>query len=284
MIKLGLIGYPLKHTLSPVMHNSAMCEMGISGVYLALEIQPEKLEDAVKGLSALKFLGFNVTIPYKVDVMKFLDNITEEANMVGAVNTVSIYPSGKMVGDNTDVYGFISTFSQEDKAFIKDKNAAIIGAGGASRAVGAALIKLGVTSIDLYDINLDTAHTTGNVISKAANGKVKVNVNSIKNINIDNVSLLINASPVGMHPNTNIMSINEGLLEHLNENAIVFDLIYRPFETQLLKKAKGIGLKTYNGTEMLVQQGAKALELWLNEKVPVNIMRESLLDTLKNEW
>lgn len=283
MIKLGVIGYPLKHTLSPVMHNAALSAMGIPGVYLTFEVTPDSLEDAIDGLKALGFMGYNVTIPFKVKIMDYLDSITDEAQLVGAVNTVIIYPSRITIGDNTDIYGFMSSFKEEDKQFLKTKNAAIIGAGGASRAVGCGLIRMGLTKIDIYDVNLEIAQKTYTILSNLAKEKVEITANNIKDINLNDVQLLINASPVGMYPNVNHTPVESDLLDNLDPKAIVYDLVYYPQETVLLKTAKHKDFKTYNGVEMLVKQGARSLGIWTGQEVPISVMRSSLLEVLKDE-
>lgn len=281
MIKLGVIGYPLKHTLSPVMHNPALKKLGLEGIYLPFEIEPGRLEEAAKGFVALGFRGYNVTIPYKVDIMPYLDTITKEAQSVGAVNTVIIDAAGKTTGDNTDVYGFVASLSEEDQQKLKGTHAVIIGAGGASRAVATGLIQLGAAKISLYDMSLGAAEATKAVLDTIDGSSTTIEAKSIDSIDITGASILVNANPVGMHPNVDQTAINTDLLDSMNNHGIVFDLIYRPAETLLLKTAKEKGFTTYNGVEMLVQQGAKALEKWVNKPVPVDVMRNNLIEALK---
>lgn len=204
--------------------------------------------------------------------------------MVGAVNTVIIYPSRKTIGDNTDIFGFVSSFDEEDKTFLKGKNAAIIGAGGASRAVGAGLIKMGLSKIDLYDIQIENAQGTYKQLSKYAGKDTIITTNNIQNLNLDNVHLLVNASPVGMFPDNHLSPIDLKIFDKLDKQCIVYDLIYRPQQTQFLRHAKINKLKIYNGVEMLLRQGAKSLEIWTGEKAPIDVMRKSLLEVLKDEW
>jgi shikimate dehydrogenase len=283
MISLAVIGHPLKHTLSPIMHNAALEQMAIPGVYLPLEVNPDDLKNAVHGLTALGFVGYNVTIPFKMSIIPFLDDITEEARMVGAVNTVIIYPSRKTLGDNTDIIGFMETFSDEEKEFLKGKKASIIGSGGASRAVGAGLIKMGLSEINMYDIKPEMATATCEHLTSIAEGKTRITANEIASIDLTDIHLLVNASPVGMHPHDHQCPIEKEVLQKLDQKAIVFDLIYRPQKTVLLKWAAHYNLKTYNGAEMLVRQGARSLEKWVNQEVPVGLMREKVLEALENE-
>jgi shikimate dehydrogenase len=283
MIKLGVIGYPVKHTLSPVMHNAALAEMSIPGVYLPFEVDPDSLRDAVKGLSVLDFQGYNVTIPFKVSIMDLIDDITEEASLIGSVNTVIIYPSRKTLGANTDIFGFMETFSNEDKELLKGNKAAVLGAGGASRAIGVALCKMGLKEVALYDVYPEKAEDTCKHLNKISFNDTQFKPDDVKNVNLEGVKLLVNASPVGMHPNDHQYPLDREHIECLDKKSIVFDLIYRPQKTVLLKYAEFNGLKVYNGSEMLVRQGAKSLEMWVNQEVPVDIMRDKVIESLENE-
>lgn len=283
MIKLGVIGYPLKHTLSPVMHNVALKILEIDGIYLPMEIEPSRLCDATKGLIALGFSGYNVTIPFKIEIMQYLNDITDEAKNLGAVNTVIINKDGSTLGDNTDIYGFIANFSDEDQIKLKGKKAAIIGAGGASRAVGAGLIKLGIKSIDLYDVSKDATKGTIEILSKFGQNNVSLSGNNIDNIDLTNVDILVNASPIGMYPKNNACPVSKEELEKINPDGIVYDLIYKPLETNLIKLARELNYTTYTGEEMLVQQGAKSFEKWTKQQPPVDDMRKSVLEALTNE-
>lgn len=281
MIKLGVIGYPLKHTLSPVMHNVALKQLGIEGIYLPLEIKPSKLEDAAKGLIALGFSGYNVTIPFKIQIMQYLDNISEEAKNLGAVNTVIIDKDGSTLGDNTDIYGFIANLKAEDQKKLQGKRAAIIGAGGASRAVGAGLIKLGIQSIDLYDISKDATQDTIKILSNFSKENVSLSGNESSCIDLNNIDILVNASPIGMYPKNNACPLEKATLEKLNGNSIVYDLIYKPLETNLIKLARELNFTTYTGEEMLVQQGAESFKKWTLQQPPLDDMRKSILEALK---
>ncbi|MEW5822051.1 MAG: shikimate dehydrogenase [Cyanobacteriota bacterium] len=283
MIKLGIIGYPLKHSLSPIMHNPALKHTGIEGSYQPFETKPENLELAVKDFISRGYSGYNVTIPFKIDIIKYLDNITEEAKAAGAVNTVIISPSGKTLGDNTDVYGFMAAFDKDDFEFLTGKNAAIIGSGGAARAVGTALIKMNLAKITIFSRTFKNTAATVETLNIINHNNISIIANTIDNIDIDNVDLLINCSPVGMYPDTNKCPVEKKLIDQLNPDCIVYDLIYRPQETLLIKYARSNNLKTISGDEMLVQQGAMAFEKWTNKKAPINIMREKLLEALNNE-
>lgn len=282
MLKLGVIGYPLKHTLSPVMQNAALQKTGIEGCYLAFEIDPDKLKEAFDGFKVLSFRGYNVTIPYKIQIMEFLDAISDEARAIGAVNTVIIDESGNTRGDNTDYYGFLNTFSENDRQHLKGKKAVVIGSGGASRAVGAALANMQLAEIMFYDKIFETAKNTARHISELARNQVVVSAGALDDIVLQDVSLVVNATPAGMYPHVDATPIEPDHLDHLNPGAILFDLIYRPDETLFIKEAAKRGIKTYCGSEMLVLQGAKAFELWTGQPAPVDLMRQKLLESIQN--
>ncbi|MGD9581480.1 MAG: shikimate dehydrogenase, partial [Vampirovibrionia bacterium] len=251
------------------------------GIYLPLEIEPDQLENGIKGLLALGFSGYNVTIPYKIKVMQYLDNITDEAQKLGAVNTVIINEDKSTTGDNTDIYGFIANLSTEDQLKLKNKKAAIIGAGGASRAVGAGLIKLGVNSINLYDINKDATKDTIAILSNFSDNSATLNGYDITKIDLNDIDILVNASPIGMYPKEDACPVTKETLEKLNTGSIVYDLIYKPLQTNLIKMAKDLNYTTYTGEEMLIQQGAKSFEKWTQKQPPIDEMRKSILEALK---
>ena len=282
MIKLGVIGYPLKHTLSPPMHNEALKHTGIEGVYKAIEILPENLEQNINNLVKTGYKGFNVTIPFKIEIIKYLNYITDEAKAVGAVNTVLINKDGTLSGDNTDIYGFKSAFTKEDSEYLKGKNAAVIGSGGAARASGAALIQMQLKIVNIITRYPANAQETVKILTDYSEGKLSISAKTIDEVNFNSIDILINASPLGMYPDESKSPVDKNQLGKMVEGSIVYDLIYRPQKTMLLDMAERKGLKIYGGTDMLVLQGAKAFELWTGKKPPVDIMRKALLEKLNN--
>ncbi|MEI7475002.1 MAG: shikimate dehydrogenase [bacterium] len=281
MLKLGIIGYPLSHSLSPIMHMSALKELGIKGNYEILETPPENLLERVKELKTSGYNGFNVTIPLKVYITPLLVSVDDAANVVGAVNTVYIDERKDMHGYNTDVYGFVHGIPEELRSSLKNKKAAVIGAGGAARAVVAGLAGLGMDSIDIYARDEKKALKIKEVLTDNFK-EIKVKILSYnENCDLSQSSIVVNTTPIGMFGEyENLSPISNMAIDSIPSHGLVYDLIYRPRETKLLKQANKRGLATVDGSEMLVLQGAKALTIWTGKKAPIEIMRTTLLKNL----
>ena len=267
----GLIGYPVKHSLSPLMHNAAFRAQKINAEYRLFELRELDLENFLKTLASENIFGLNVTIPYKEKVIPFLDNISAEAKLIGAVNTIKA-SNNKLTGFNTDAEGFLRHLRLELGFNPEAKNIAIIGSGGASRAVSVSLGRNNPAKISIFD--LDTPKTQALVEHLRQNfPKVEFTMaESIEQLGIGKCHLLINATPVGMksaHP-----CIVDAKFFH--RGLLVYDLIYNPKETKLLKAAKENGAQTSNGLGMLLYQGIAAFELWTEKKAPVEAMRKAL--------
>lgn len=269
---LGIIGYPIEHSLSPVMQNAAINHAKIDYTYVAMPVRPKELKTAFQGLKSLGFQGFNVTIPHKVNIMPLLDQIDEDAKRIGAVNTV-VLKDGISIGYNTDCVGFIKSLKNNDVE-IKGKNAVLLGAGGAARAVIWGLIKEGVASISIGVRNPDK------VEGLIADFSDVFQINLFKwselqfERSLEICDILINCTPLGMYPNINDMPPVQWCL--FKNNIVVCDLIYTPQLTQFLAKAKSFGHKFINGEGMLVEQGAAAFQLWINIYPSSNIMQKAL--------
>jgi len=278
MIKLGIIGYPLLHSLSPVMQNAALQEKGIDGDYQLLETPPKKLKMQVEFLKTSGFRGFNVTIPHKVAIMKLLDNIDEFAVKVGAVNTVVIGDNQELTGYNTDVYGFIQAIPVEIRENLSRKRAAIFGSGGAARAVIAGVYELGIREISLFARNKEQSDELIEALSNNFKD-LKVNYTSLQeNVDMSEVSLVVNTTPLGMQGNLeNISPLNSYSLDSLDKDALVYDIVYRPKKTKLLKIAQGKGFKTQEGLDMLILQGAKGFHLWTGAEPNIEAMKKAIL-------
>lgn len=293
MLKLAIIGYPISHSLSPAMHNAALKELGIEGEYIVLETPPEKLEEKIHFLKSNNFRGFNITIPHKVEVMKYLDSIDDAAKTVGAVNTVVIDENKKLHGYNTDVYGFMEAIPQElrksglraeaEEAGAPLRNAvyreqprmaAVLGSGGTARAVLAGLIQIGIQEISIFARN----HEKAEELKEIFNNNIKINCISLdENTDLSGFSIIVNTTPLGMKgKNEEISPLSEKSIATLSGNAIVYDIVYNPQKTKLLEYAERRGVKTINGLEMLILQGAKGFELWTGQKAPVSVMRNAL--------
>ena len=268
---LGLIGHPVEHSLSPIMHNEALKDKNLNYIYLAFDVSDENLKYVVDGAKSLGIKGFNVTIPYKVDIMKYLDKINKEAELIGAVNTVKI-ENDIAIGYNTDGLGARMSL-EEEIGKVGDKNILIIGAGGASRAVAFELAKN--NNITIINRTVEKARALSEEISEKLNKTICYN-----NLNIDikEFDIIIHTTPIGMYPNINTQPLID--TKDINENMVVMDLIYNPKETVLLKEAKKQGAKTINGLGMLVYQGAISFEIWTGIKPDVRIMKRALMEVL----
>jgi shikimate dehydrogenase len=275
---LGVIGSPIEHSLSPVMHNAAIAELGVDYVYLALPVKPADLEIALAGFAAIGLRGFSVTIPHKQAIMPFLSEISPIAQAVGAVNTVW-HTGTSWAGTNTDVEGFVAPL----KAYNRDWSqtvAVILGAGGAARAVVAGCAELGIQEIHVVGRNgqkLDAFQQSW--LNSAVPVPATHTWEEVPQW-ISQANLLVNTTPVGMHPQVDQMPVSAAEMKNLKAGAIVYDLIYTPNPTQFLKVAAEMGATAIDGLEMLVQQGATALQMWLQQPVPVDVMRQSLTQHL----
>lgn len=274
---VGLIGHPIKHTYSPFIHNVAFEITGLDYIYLPFNVVPASLKNAIKGLVALGYKGFNVTVPHKVKVKEFMSKVSEEASLVGAINTVLI-EEGKMFGYNTDVAGVLESLYSYRKE-ISENECVVIGAGGSARAVIYTLIKhFRPAKIHLVNRTEQRADTLRQFF------KTKMKFDSftvnelippdIKDI-IKNSVLIVNATTVGMYPDEDDAVLTQKDL--FSKNQIVFDLVYNPSQTKLLKLAQSSGAITIDGIKMLVNQAAKSFEIWTGEKMPIEQVEKALL-------
>jgi shikimate dehydrogenase len=267
---LGLLGYPVTHSKSPEMLNEVCNILGIPATYLAYGVKPEDMAEAVKGMRALNFIGFNVTIPHKVAIIPYLDELDETAKEIGAVNTV-VNRDGRLIGYNTDGVGYLRSLQEETAFSLQDKTVTILGAGGAARAVSITLAKAGVTEMFVANRTLEKAEELANVLRTFTSAKAVPIQEAQKKIAKSN--LLVNTTSIGMSPDTHQTPVPAGFL---HAELLVSDLIYRPKETKLLQTAKKIGAKTHGGLGMLLHQAAVAAEHWFGETAPVTQMRAIL--------
>lgn len=277
---LGVIGYPIEHTLSPLMHNAAIAQLGVDYVYLPFPISPENLEKAVAGFAAIGLEGFSITIPHKQAILPLLSEVTDIAQAIGAVNTVW-RTDGGWHGTNTDVAGFLAPLKALERDW-SQTSVVILGNGGAARAVVAGCQQLGCAEIHV--IGRD-AQKLEDFLKSWMNSPLAVNLkvhtwNNLPEL-LPNASLLVNSTPVGMAPNVARSPLSPAELDCLSPNLIAYDLIYTPSPTLFLQQAKAQGAIAIDGLEMLVQQGAAALKIWLKQDVPVDVMRQALLEKLK---
>lgn len=275
---LGIIGEPIEHSFSPVMHNAALAHLHKDYVYLPFPVKLTDLSQAIKGFAAIDLVGFNVTIPHKQNIIPYLDVISPEASMIGAVNTVWRSQQGWQ-GTNTDVYGFIFPLQQLERNW-QNITPVVLGNGGAARAVVGGLLSLGCEKIYIIGRDINKLEKFKNSWQTAV--KTALLVRHWENLEeiIANTELLINTTPVGMYPQIDASPISANLIKKLQPGAIAYDLIYTPNPTKFLQAAQRQGAVVIDGLEMLVQQGAKSLEIWLNQPAPLEIMRKSLKDHL----
>ncbi len=280
-IVCGVIGDPIEHTMSPMMHNAAFKTLRLDYAYVPFKVKSLELKKAIEGIRGLNIRGLNVTIPHKVAVMQFLDRIDPLAEKIGAVNTI-VNDAGILTGYNTDATGFLQTLHDKD-IDPREKRVILLGAGGAARALGNILAEeraqitilnrkqelswaedLAHRLIHYYKADVNTGELTHENVQRA----------------IDGADILVNATSIGMSPDDDQTPAPADLL---GANLTVFDVVYNPLQTRLLREAKTAGARTIDGLEMLVWQGAIAFEKWTGEKAPVDVMRQSVQSLLQKD-
>jgi shikimate dehydrogenase len=269
----GLLGNPVEHSLSPAIHNAAFEKMGLNFVYLAFKV--EDLPGAVKGLRALGNLrGFSVTIPHKVAIMPLLDEVEPTAKNIGAVNTIVI-ENGRLIGSNTDASGALRALTEAGAA-LRGEKVAMLGSGGAARAIafalaaGAGIAKLTLLGIDEKERTALAKDLKAKTSLQLADGTI---TDDALRRAIEESKVLLHCTPLGMHPNVRESCVPASLLKpHLT----VMDIVYNPLETKLLADARAAGCKTIRGIEMFLNQAVWQFELWTKQKAPADVMRKVL--------
>lgn len=273
---LAVIGAPIGHSLSPIIQNAALHAAGLDYVYAALPVRADALSSAVRGLYDAGIAGFNVTIPFKTEIIPLLDALSEDARRIQAVNTVVI-EDGRMVGHNTDVVGFLAGFAERGIA-LTGKKAVLIGAGGAARAALWGLLRRGVSSIVIGVRSVEKGAALA--ADFAADGDVRA-------VSFDDAAwiaacsdadIVVQTTPLGMTPYTEEMPPVDAAM--IKPSAVVYDLIYTPAETRFLREARARGCETINGETMLVAQGAEAFHLWTGKRPDVELMKRVLREEL----
>lgn len=278
----GILGYPVEHSASPLMQNAAFAASALDCVYVPFQVPPERLPAAIEGIRAMGLAGVNITIPHKEAVADFLDDISPEAKLIGAVNTV-VNKDGRLVGHNTDGRGFLRSLEMEAGFHVPGKTALLLGAGGAARGVAVQLALAGAQKIIIANRRPERAFAIADVVTgntAAATEITDLTSKALAGV-ITKADLIINTTPLGMFPNTE--AIPPLPIEHLKNGQLVADLVYNPMTTTLLQKAKAAGASTLGGLGMLLYQGAIAFELWIGQKAPVDIMRQALMERFQNK-
>ena len=271
-----LIGYPVKQSPSPAIHNVAFQNLKINAIYMSFAVPENELAKAVEGLRAIGFLGSNVTMPHKEAVMKLLDDVNLWAKKIGAVNTIA-NEDRKLVGYNTDADGFANPLKRRIK--LDKLDAVIIGAGGAAKACAFALGKGECREVLILNRTISRAQSLAAAIKKEFGIKVAVKQLNQKTLRsaIAEHNLIVNATPLGMHEGWFKMSLGKSKLE---KGTIAYDLVYRPIETEFLQEFRKLGATCIKGYEMLVEQAALSFEIWTGKKAPKAIMTEAALSAI----
>lgn len=273
---IGLLGHPIKQSYSPFIHNVTVELKKLDYIYLPFDVPAVNLKNALKGMIALDIKGFNITIPHKENILQFMNNVSEEASIIGSVNTV-VNDDGKLTGYNTDINGILESLNPY-KDDIFGKEVSVVGAGGSARAVIYTLIRYFKPSV-IHIIN--RTEQRAEALKKYFSDKMKYDGIKTKELFppdlvgiFSNSKLIINATPVGMYPGQD--DIITSLENSFVKDQIVFDLVYNPPQTKLLKLAASHGAIPISGLKMLVHQAAKSFELWTNEEMPFDQIYKSL--------
>ncbi|WP_116670015.1 shikimate dehydrogenase [Methanobrevibacter woesei] len=271
---VGLIGEPVEHSFSPPMHNEAFKTLGLDYVYVPFNVSPDNLKSAIEGANSLNIQGLNVTIPHKINVIKYLKELDPIAELIGAVNTIDFK---NLKGYNTDGIGCIRAIEEVTK--IKDKNIVVAGAGGAARAIVFYLAKYGAEEVNILNRNLKKAENLASDLL-ASNLISNVNSSDISEISkfISDADILIDTTPIGMHPNVSDEPIVKAA--DIHEELVVNDIVYNPNETVLLKEAIKANAKVVYGIKMLLYQGAESFKIWTGREAPIDVMEAKLKETL----
>ncbi len=271
---VGLFGYPVHHTFSPAMHNACFEALKMDFVYLPFEVRPDDLKEAVGALAPLGITGVNVTIPHKEKVIPFLDEISPEAELIGSVNTIEVR-GRRLKGHNTDAFGFETSLRQGLGVELQSRKIFVMGAGGASRAVCFQAALSGAQELVIADVEEDRSESLCASVAKAF-PECRVRTCPVREKEIVEAligkDLFVNATPIGMKPDDPALI----QVEWISPSTHVFDVIYNPEETRLLREAGEKGHKTLNGIGMLLHQGARAFEIFTGQKPPVEVMLKAL--------
>ncbi|HET6517253.1 MAG TPA: shikimate dehydrogenase [Nitrosopumilaceae archaeon] len=265
----AVIGDPIDHSLSPNIHNAAFKELDLDCTYIAYRIPKEELEEGLESLKKIKISGFNVTIPHKIEIMKYLNKVDEDCSIIGASNTVS-NNDGELKGHNTDMDGFLEPIKRKNIT-IEDVKVLLFGAGGAARAIVAGFAKEKAESITIVNRTKQNATSLSQFAHKIG---IEANAMSLDELgnSISDYKFVINATSVGLkNEKTQIPT------ETINQNSVVYDIVYMPMNTDLIKKSKEQGATVIYGYEMLLGQATRSFEIWHGVKAPYDIMKKAIL-------
>ncbi|NIK68302.1 MULTISPECIES: shikimate dehydrogenase [unclassified Paenibacillus] len=270
----GVIGDPIRHSKSPIMMNRAFRETGINGAYMAFHITQGKLGEFVAGIRAMGIRGVNVTIPHKLDIMKYMDEIDAGAQAIGAVNTI-VNDNGRLTGYNTDGIGYVRSLKEEAEPELAGKRILVVGAGGASRGIVYALAGEQPSGITIANRSVERAEELAQSFRSLAD--IRAIANDELQAACREADIVINTTSVGMHPHTDATPIDASWLK---PGAVASDLIYNPLRTKFLLDAEQHGCRVHGGLGMFIYQGAYAFEYWTGQPAPAAAMRETVLQSL----
>lgn len=276
----GIFGYPIEHSLSPLMHNTAFAHHHLDAVYLSFAVHPAHLEIAVKAMRALGIQGVNVTIPHKQAVMTWLDELSPEARLIGAVNTIHLR-NDRLLGYNTDGIGFLRTL-EEAGSDAAGRTVLVLGAGGAARAIAVQLCLGHIHRLYIANRTMSRAEALAASLKENfphADISVVALTAASLSAHLPHTDIVVNATSVGMHPHDHL----ELPVAELAPRHLVCDIVYRPLHTPLLCAARSQGARTIDGLGMLLHQGAKAFEIWTGHSFPLALIRATLQEALTKQ-
>ena len=265
----AVIGDPIDHSLSPNIHNAAFRHLKLDHTYIAYKIPAGELVAGIEALKAIKIAGFNVTIPHKIEMMKFLDEMDTTCKVIGAVNTV-LNEDGKLKGYNTDMIGFLDPIKKKNLT-IKDSQVLLLGAGGAARAIVTAMVKEKAGKITIVNRTLENANKLAEFAKKIGGNVDTVSIQEANKL-ITDYKFIINSTSIGMRNEPSPIST-----ENISKDSIVYDIVYQPINTDLIKKSKENGATVIYGYEMLLSQAACSFEIWHKMEAPYDVMKKALL-------
>ena len=265
----AVIGDPIDHSLSPNIHNAAFRHLKLDHTYIAYKIPAGELSAGIEALKAIKIAGFNVTIPHKIEMMKFLDEMDTTCKVIGAVNTV-LNEDGKLKGYNTDMIGFLDPIKKKNLV-IKDSQVLLLGAGGAARAIVTAMVKEKAGKITIVNRTLENANKLAEFTKKIGGNVDTVSIQEVNKL-IADYKFIINSTSIGMRNEPSPIST-----ENISKDSIVYDIVYQPINTDLIKKSKENGATIIYGYEMLLSQAACSFEIWHKTEAPYDVMKKALL-------
>ena len=265
----AVIGDPIDHSLSPNIHNSAFRELDLDCTYIAYKIPKNELNYGLDALKKIKISGFNVTIPHKIDIMKFLDGTDEDSKLIGASNTVTNL-NGVLTGYNTDMQGFLDPIIQRELD-IKNSNILLYGAGGAARAIIVAFAKQNAKKITIVNRTIEKGKNLEELGKKLGLNSELISLENFGK-NKNKYDFVINSTSIGMR--NEIFPISQDLID---ENSVVYDIVYKPINTDLIKKGKNVNATIIYGYEMLLGQAVRSFEIWMDKKAPYSSMKKAIL-------